>query len=125
MGFSSSRAYLERDRITVDPSLSRFQSLQGRLFCIKIAFKKLLILPAAFLYKVCRTVFKTTAATFSIGLLFLTLGVSDGVRDFFVQRFCSLALDLADWILFPFAILICFSKLLLASTVHPALLLRF
>ena len=125
MNFSSSSAFFDCDPQTVDPNLSRFQSLKGRFFCLRTVFEKILILPGALLQKICKTIFKAVGVILSAGLLILTLGTSCWARDFFVRRFGSLAFDLADWVLFPFAVLTCFAKLLLAFLVHPALYFRF
>lgn len=119
--YSDSKTYFEPEDEISDPEVADFQSLRGRFLCLTALFEKLLLLPFALFAKACKTFFRILGVFFSAFFLIATLGASYGIRDFFIQRVTSLARDLADWVLLPFAVLTCFCRLLLACLIHPAL----
>jgi hypothetical protein len=51
----------------------------------------------------------------------ITLCSSEPVRALFVRRVGSFAQDLADWVIWPVAVVGCLGRLLLAAIIHPAL----
>lgn len=97
-----------------------FRSLEGRLCCAKILLKKIFFLPFTLFAKAVLTVFRAVGLLLSIFLLVVSFGVSESIRELFCRRVLFLAKDLADWILFPFAVILGLLKLVLASTLHPA-----
>ena len=119
--YAESQTFFDHCCEVADGKLADFQSMRGRLRCFLVLLEKISILPFALLYKLYKTSFRFAGLLLSGILLLLTLGTSPGAREFFVRRISSLACDLADWVLYPFAIFSCFSKLLLAALVHPAL----
>ena len=125
MDLSTSRAFFELTSEIADPNLGEFDSIKGRIHCVALIFEKLAVLPFALFSKTCKTFSKAVGIFLSAAFLAATLGSSGGVRELFVNQAASLAKDLADWVLFPFAIFICFSKLLFASIVHPAVFFRY
>ena len=123
--FADSRSFFEfSDRIS-DPEMSEFQSIKGRAHCFAALIEKIGILPFALLHKFYKTFFRVVGLGFALVLLVLSLGSSGGARELFLRRFSALSKDLADWVLFPFAVLLCLSKLLFGSLIHPALYFRF
>lgn len=119
MGFSyysDSQTFFE---ISSETQVVQFNSLQGRLLCLKDFFKKMAILPFALLYKAYKTLIRAGSLLVGTFLLVLTLGTSIGTRKFFVDRIEVLAKDLADWILLPFAVAVSFFRLVLAFLIHP------
>jgi len=122
--YAESQTFFDFSCEVADAELGDFHSIRGRARCIAILLGKILIVPFALLYKLYKTCFRFLGLFISGALLLVTLGTSNGAREFFVRRVSSLARDLADWVLYPFAILSCFSKLLLASLIHPALYFR-
>lgn len=123
--FASSKAFFEFSSDNLDPKMAEFHSMKGRAQCFAALLEKLVILPFAVLFKLYKTFFRSVGVVFSAVILLATFGTSEAAREFFVRRVSSLATDLADWVIYPFAIFICFSKLILASIVHPALYFRF
>ncbi len=83
---------------------------EGRRDLLKTFFKVIGRLPLAILYKFWITLLKGAAVFASAFFLGVTLGISKGLRDLFVQRVSCLAANLADWVLYPFAIATCFSR---------------
>src|SRR5579862_9990675 len=89
--------------------------LGNRSETVKTLFWILAALPLVLVCKILRTLVKG-AGVLTVGFfLALTLGVSWGLRERFVACVSSFAANLADWVLFPFALANCFSKLILAS----------
>lgn len=86
-----------------------------RLQCLKDFLKKCFCLPFALAAKIGRTFFRFVGVFIGAISLILTLG---GARRFFIDRVSSLAQDLADWVMYPFAIAVRFVRLLIAI-VHP------
>ena len=123
--YADSRAFFEFPGECFDPEMADFQSIKGRAHCVAALIEKISILPFALSYKLYKTLLRSLGLLFSAALLAATLGTSEGAREFYLHRVSSLANDLADWVLFPFAVLTCFSKLIFASLVHPALYFRF
>jgi len=97
---------------------------QHRFEFVKTFFGLIAALPIALSYKLWRTLLRGAGVLASGACLAMTLGMSKGLRELFISRVSSLAANLADWLLFPFALAVCFSRLLLASLIHPALFIR-
>jgi hypothetical protein len=128
MGFSSystSRYFFDFSCDIPDPVLAQSKSIRGRAHCFGAFLEKVAILPFALLFKFYKTFFRASGVLVGAAFLCATLGTSGGAREFFEGRVSALAKDLADWVLYPFAVLVCCSRLLLASLVHPALHFRF
>lgn len=96
-------------------------TLQARMQCVKDFLKRCLGFPFALIGKFCRTIFRAISIVFAALFVVFTLGSSSGARDLFIDRIVIFAKDLADWILLPFAILLCFIRLILALFIHPEL----
>jgi len=122
--YSESKAFWSDDT-PFDPQLAQFCSLKGRLASLSSLLKKLGILPFALLKKLLKTAFRLTGFSLSCFTLLFTLGLLPSFRRFFEKRATSLSKDLVDWILYPFSILGCIIKHLLATTVHPKIHYRF
>jgi hypothetical protein len=121
---SCSRTFFEFTGETSDLQISDFHSSKGRLCCLAALFEVIGLLPFSLLYKLYRTFLRTLGLISSSVLLFLTLGISEGARAWFIRRVSRLAMDVADWVLFPFAILSCVAKLLF-SLIYPVLYFRY
>ena len=119
--FSSSESLFEFKEPLGDPEMAEFNSLRGRGLAFGRFFQKIAILPLAFLAKLFRTSIAILGLGFAFSLLFLTLGYESGIRGFFLKKILCLATEVADWVLWPFAVVYCLGRLLLAATVHPAL----
>ena len=118
MGFSS----YSNSAIFLDSNLLLGSAnAQDRKALFKIFFETLLILPFAIAYKFLRFIFRVIGLVFSIGLLALTLGSCEGIRKFFLRKVSLVASEVADWILYPLAVIGCFLKLFFAMLVHPAI----
>lgn len=94
-------------------------TLKARLECVKDFLKRALIFPFALLRKLCKTFFRFIGLVFSVAFVFITLGSSSSARELFLERISSFAKDLADWILLPLALILCFLRLILALVIHP------
>jgi len=116
MNSSSSQSFFE---ISAHAEQIEDHSFRGKLLCLQDFLKKILILPFALLYKAYKTVLRALGVIWSAILVTATLGTSEGLRQFFVERVAALAKDLADWVLLPFAIISCFFRMLLAFLIHP------
>ncbi|MBI3508747.1 MAG: hypothetical protein HY069_03865 [Chlamydiia bacterium] len=86
--------------------------------CIKTFFSTLLILPFALMCKGFRTVSRLVGVAAALLMLVPTFGGRCS-RAFFVERVSSLAKDLADWIVFPFAVGRCLVRCLLMPMRNP------
>jgi hypothetical protein len=121
---ASSEGFFNCSEPLAEPDIAEFNSVRGRLLALGRFFKTLLSIPLAFAYKA----YKTTLSFLGVGLgvfaLILTLCSSLATREFFVKKFVQLAKELADWVLWPIAALLCLFRLLLASSLHPALYFR-
>ena len=82
---------------------------------IKIIFWVIAALPLAVIYKLWFTLLKGAGVAAAGFFLAATLGFSNGFRELFVKRVSSFAANLADWVLYPFAVTACFSRLLFAT----------
>ena len=92
---------------------------KARLECIKDFLKRCAIFPFALLKKICKTFFRFLGLALGACLVLLTLGSSVSARELFVERIAIFAKDLADWILLPLALVLCFLRLILALLIHP------
>lgn len=122
--YAESNTYFDLSRHIICSDFAN-SSIRGRLFALKVFFEMLLALPFALVFKIYKTFFRGVGLLLSSTLLLATLGTSTTLRECFMRRVSSLANDLADWVLLPLAVLSSFSRLLLASLIHPALFLRF
>lgn len=120
--YADSKTYFSLLDEVDDPGTSL---IQARIFSAKIFLNLLLILPFGLCYKLGKTFLRVVALFLSGLLLFFTLGSANGIRELFVRRVSSIARDLADWALLPFAVVSCAIRLLLAALVYPPLFLRF
>ena len=98
---------------------------EGKRDFVKTFLKLIVSLPFALSYKIWITFLKSGAVFVSGLFLGATLGVSKGLRELFIHRVSALAKNLADWVLYPFAIATCFSRFFLAMLIHPALFFRY
>ncbi len=117
--FSDAKGYFEISRQFEHPGVCE------RIFFGKLFFEVLLTLPLAAAYKLVRSFFKATGVLLLAALVLATLGLSQGLREMFLKRVSILAVDLADWILYPLALFTCLFRLLLASLIHPSLFSRY
>jgi len=96
-----------------------------RLEYAKILLWVLAALPFAIGSKIWRTLLKGMGVVTAALFLLLSLGISKGMRELFVKQVASFGENLADWVLYPFAILFACSRLLLGSLIHPSLFFRY
>jgi hypothetical protein len=82
---------------------------------------RIAMVPAAFAVKLYRTGCSFVGVALSLLFLVATLFVVPRARAYFVKRVIILANDLADWVLWPFAVLYCIVKLILAASIHPSI----
>lgn len=116
--YANSQAFFE---ISSGPELIQLNTLKERGACLKDFLKKMAILPFALGFKALKTGFRVCGLMAAGLFLLFTCGATSAGRKFFVERVSLLAKDLADWVLFPFAVLVCFARLLLAFAIHPDL----
>lgn len=116
--YSKSKAFWESHTF-FDPYLADFKSLKGRWLCLLCFFKKCLALPIAIPYKIAKTFFCLVGFSLSLVAIFFTLGLVYSIKKWFEKRATALAFDLMDWVLYPFSILACAVRHLLAATFHP------
>lgn len=109
---------------SIEPRVLSFGSFEGRLICLSLFIEKLFMLPLVLFCKSYKTLFRLLAASVGAAFLILSAGISVRAREFFIRRWAVLSKDLADWVLFPIAAATCFVRLLLSSTIHPALYLK-
>jgi hypothetical protein len=117
--YSQSEAFFQSSETLPEAGLCSFASLRGRALSMGAFFEKLIIIPFAFAFKLYRTFFRILGVFASAALLILTLCSVQSIREFFVRRVSFLAKDLADWVLWPVAVVSCLGRLLLAAFVHP------
>ena len=117
--YTESKAFLEPDYPLIDPSVLRFLSLKGRGICIKNFLKTLSVLPFALLYKVAKTFFVTCKLALSIALSVFTLGLSERVKRFFLNSLEKFGNEAYDWLVYPFAFLICILRQIFGILFHP------
>lgn len=119
--FSSSEGFFDCSEPLAQPGIADFDSLRGRGLALRNFFAKLCLVPFAFLYKIYRTAVSCLAVGLSIFLLVLTLCGSQKAREFFIRRVSNFSQEIADWVLWPIAVVFCLMRLLMASVLHPAL----
>lgn len=100
-------------------------SLQARLLCLKDFLKTVCLFPFALCFKLYTTFVQLFAVLVALFSLLFSLGHSSEARHFFLERFTSLAKDLADWLLFPLSLIHYSIRFLLGSLVHPAYYFQF
>ncbi len=94
-------------------------SFAARMACLKDFLKRLLGFPFVLIGKAGKTLGKAVGVLFAAISLVATLGSSVSAREFFVDRIASFAKELADWVLLPLALGLCFVRLCLALLIHP------
>jgi hypothetical protein len=94
-------------------------TFKARFLCVKDFLKRCACFPFVLVERGCKTFFRGLGVILAAALMLGTLGSSLTVREFFLKRFISLAKDLAEWILLPFALLGNFFRLFLALFFHP------
>ena len=119
LAFSTSKRYFEISDY-IDPPL-----VDSRSFFAKRLLQIALIFPLAIGLKFCKTLLRLLSVALSAGFVILTLGGAAGLRSLFLRRVASFAEDMADWVLYPLAIVSCLSRLALAILVHPSLFFRY
>ena len=122
--FATSEGFFSCWEPLSSPEISSFFSIRGRGMAVMNFFEKLTIVPLAFLYKICKTIFSIIFLVLSLAFLMFTLCAVSSARKFFIKRISSLVADLADWIFWPIGVLFCLGRLALAATVHPAVYYR-
>ncbi|MDE3045040.1 MAG: hypothetical protein KGJ02_00115 [Verrucomicrobiota bacterium] len=123
--FSLSEGFFSCSEPLVNPEVTEFKSIKGRLSAFLNLLDKLALVPLAFFYKLYKSFFCCLRVGVGAIGLFLTFGMAPLIREFFVEHVSLLARDLADWVLWPMAVLTCLGRLLLATLVHPALYFGF
>lgn len=93
---------------------------EGRLYCVKTLFQKMIFLPFVLIGKATITFFRAVGLLMGTSFLIASFGASEGAREFFFRRVVFLARDLADWVLLPFVVIQIFLKLILGSIQSPA-----
>ena len=116
MYYANSKEFFEISDYIQQPN-----TLRARFLCLKDFFKRCFFFPFALIMKVSKTVVRAAGIIFSLALVFMTFGSYPRAREAFVNRVSSLAKDLADWLLLPIAIAVCFCRLILAILIHPKL----
>ncbi len=124
MNFESSEGFFNYREPLARAEVAGFSSIRGRVLALIRFFKMLITLPVALVYKSHRTAFSFLGVGISVAALLLTLCNSSSLREFFIKKVTKLAKDLADWFFWPFAVVLCLSRLLLAAFIHPALYFR-
>jgi len=119
--FASSEQFFTCREPLAEPGLADFGSLRGRGKALIGFFKQIFTIPLAGIAKLCRTFLSILGLGFAAFLLIATLFLDRGIREFFLKKVTRLAQELADWVLWPVAIVLCLGRLLLAATIHPAL----
>lgn len=104
--------------------MSGFRSLDGRLYCFKAFVQKIILLPFAILFKATITFFRALSLFLSIAFVVGSFGSSVAAREFFFRRVMFFSRDLAEWVLFPFVVILGLFRLILGSTLHPAVYFR-
>ncbi len=84
-------------------------------------FEILATIPLALIVKCLRTFSRAMALLLASSFVVLSGSLSSTARTFFIQRVQSLAVDVADWLLWPFSVVVCLCRLLLAAIIHPIL----
>lgn len=114
MYYTSSNDFFE---ISIGPQPDN--TVQARLLCLKDFLKRALIFPFALIGKAIKTFFRLLGVCLSAAFVLITLGGSMSARELFIDRIASFAKDLADWVLLPLALILCFLRLILALFIHP------
>lgn len=83
-------------------------SKSGSIFCFF-----LFLLPFVLAFKVLKSFFRAAGVLIGLGCFICSLGLSASSRNFFIRRVASLFTDIADWFLFPFALLSYFFRFFL------------
>ena len=124
MEFVASESFFNCSEPLADPEVAEFRSGRGRALAFGHFFRTLFSIPLALAYKFSKTLLSFLGLGFGVAALLLTFCSSLSSREFFVKKCTLLAKDLADWVLWPIAALLCLFRLLLAASVHPALYFR-
>lgn len=114
MQYTESRAFFE-----ISSGAVLTNSIKGRLLCLKDFCKRLIALPFALFGKAFKTFFRVIGVGLAILCVICTVATSLRAREFFVERVSSLAKDLADWLLLPFALIGYIFRLIVALSVNP------
>lgn len=95
--------------------ISNYMLCEDRFSFVRAFFEIIATLPFALVLKLWKTFLEGMGIVAAIFFLAFTLGVSKGLRELFVSRVSSFAANLADWVLYPFAVATCLSRLVLGS----------
>jgi len=110
-------------------SKTYFEMSDHLIFCnrwtlAKTFFEIVALLPVALLWKVWGTFLKGIGFVLMTSALAMTCGIFKGIRNAVVKQATSFAANIADWIMFPFAVLICLLQLIVGCLIHPSLIFR-
>lgn len=114
MYYTTSKEFFEIPVTIYQPN-----TLKARLNCLKDFLKRCIAFPFALLLKAAKTALRIVGVALSLFFVLVTLGCYCRFRESFINRVTSLAKDVADWILLPFAIIAWFSRLILAFLINP------
>ena len=114
--FSTSQAYFE---------IAEHLLHCNRFAVVKVFLEVLATIPFAIMWKLGATLLKGVGVLCAGCFLGVTLGVFKGIREVFVKQATCFAANLADWVIFPFAVLICLFRLFLGCLIHPSFFLRY
>lgn len=107
------------------PEMADFHSGKGRIWCLKTLFQKIILLPFRIFSRAAMTFFRAVGVVFGVVYLGFTFGASPFSREYFLKRVLSLANDLAEWVFFPFLLILDLGGLLLGCTLHPSFYFRY
>lgn len=121
--FSESSSYFEVSIPVFSSRAARLNSAEGRFLCVAAFLGLILFLPFIVVFKIVKSLFRCIGVLLALSFFVLSLGISVPIREFFIRRVSALGKDAVDWILFPFAIITCGFRLLLASIILPSFFL--
>lgn len=122
--YSCSQTFFEASCEMTEAPYACVDPFKGRVFCFASLVESLAVVPFFLFCKGCKTVFRVMGLGLGAALVFLSLGGSSGVRGFFFRRAVALAQDLADWVLYPFSLVVFVGKLLFSILFSPAFYLH-
>ncbi len=115
--FADSKSFFEYDPHLCTREEGSFW--KERLTYFFAFLRKIAVLPFALCYKVFLTALRLVGLGISFSFVLITLGFSLSARTRFLEKMERFGVELADWLLLPFAILTCLLKLALARNVYP------
>lgn len=125
MDYSIAKTYFENGCDKHLLEYASFKSIKGRCECILFFLKRLALLPFCILKKVLVTLKGLLSLLFPFILLVITLGGTRAIRDRFQKKVVQVAVDLCDWIIFPFAVAVLLLKAISGAIIHPKIFYTF